>query len=406
MISLHVGTMLKSALWLKEELEKRGVTVWICSTELEAGANYRDEIFNAVKSCRVMIPFVNKRWSDSGECEYEFQLAVRTNLISHDSGATHRTITIGNGDSAYTVPGIRRPAFLPIKFPDIEWTENPGIEQLSCVTNFVVCDAPSLVADTNEQYGAASSGPLLKVIHGLRALGIAVKRLPADPEIIPLPKRAAQSSVHDPVDLAQQVIAGIQMQLQNAQDLFTLVSLGSGRAHPRRVGFGGAESASLLNTFDASDLDKKYLGYCTNDRDGCEVLWALEFTIDLSPSDAEMIIPATGSVVVSVMSANDTTNSMVSKQKEAEYNEYARLNRSATAHLRGSFNRRRGLVVLDAFEKEDEFSLIRLCKYRIILVKDSKVATGLFHPKPDELHPHGIHDDNEWTAVVKLIATK
>jgi len=52
MISLNVGSMNTSALWLKENLEKAGLTVWLCSVSLRGGEDYREGIANAVKNCK------------------------------------------------------------------------------------------------------------------------------------------------------------------------------------------------------------------------------------------------------------------------------------------------------------------------------------------------------------------
>ncbi|KAJ3141381.1 hypothetical protein HK100_007417 [Physocladia obscura] len=401
MISLHVATMEPSAKWLKSELEKRGVSVWMCTTALQAGDNYRNEIVEAVKSSRVVLPMINKNWSKSGECEAEFQLAIRTNLISHDTGATAHTITVDGADGKpYPISGIRRPAFLPLKFPDIEWRENPGVEQLSCLTNFVVCNDVTLLEDAS---GATKADILQQIIHGLRNLGIKVNRLHGDAAFIHMAKRTV-SNVRNPVELAKQVIAGIQVQLQNTQDLFTLVSSKASSS------FAGAN----LRPFALTDLKKRYLGYCTNLRNGCEVLWSLEFHIDpatLPADDDRLIIPITGSMTASIMKVTDEAHTQESKASLAIFSNHKAKSHSAIAQLKGRFNRERGLAILDAFQKQDEYGIIRICKYRIILEQDpnnsaenGKYATGLFHPIPDD-KDHYIHDDDEWTAVIRLIAT-
>ncbi|KAJ3074340.1 hypothetical protein HDU98_011502 [Podochytrium sp. JEL0797] len=401
MLSINCATMETSALWLKKELEARGVSVWMCTTELQAGENYRDGIFQAVKNSRVMIPFINSKWAKSGECESEFSLAVRTNLISHDSGKTARIIHVANPDTKekYPIPGIRRPSFLPLKFSDVEWTENPAIEQLSCSTNFVVCDYANLTDP------AAQSMLLPKILNGLYNLGMQIASLPNDPPIIPMSKRSVTKN-SNPVELAQQVISGIQFQLQNAQDLFTLVSKSTSAA--------ANSTESMFIVFDRESLHRRYLGYCANERDGCEAIWSLEFLIETVESVAEgsewpLVVPVKGSVEVHLMSITDVDQTQESKVAHGSFLQHVNADHSAVAKLTGKFDRRRGMVVLDAFEKEDQFNLIRLCKYRLVLEtgggggngksQAGKQALGLFNPIDK------IGGKEEWTAVIRLVAT-
>ncbi|KAJ3015838.1 UNVERIFIED_CONTAM: hypothetical protein HDU68_012550 [Siphonaria sp. JEL0065] len=380
MLSINCWTMEKSALWLKQELETRGVSVWI-----------------------------NQKWAKSGECEYEFSLAVRTNLISHDSNKTARIIhAVTSTGETYPIPGIRRPSFLPIKFPDVEWTENPAVEQLSCSTNFIVCDAINLL-DPSIQ-----SLLLPKILNGLYNLGIKITPTPTDPPIIPMQKRSITKTTN-PVDLAQQVISGIQFQLQNAQDLFTLVSRSGSTAT------GANANASMFTVFPMESLYKQYLGYCANERGGCEVIWSLEFLIEAQevaaggPENHLLVVPVKGTCTAHLMSVQDVSQTPESKKAFDLFNQHVNEDHSAVAHLTGKFDRRRGLVVLDAYDKDDPFTMIRLCKYRIVLEQDpdasesgksgraGKRALGLFNPIIE--NPKAEELLNEWSAVIRLVAT-
>ncbi|KAI9328729.1 hypothetical protein BDR26DRAFT_873689 [Obelidium mucronatum] len=393
MLSINCWTMEKSAL---------GVSVWMCTSELQAGDNYRDGIFQAVKGCRVLIPFINQKWAKSGECEYEFSLAVRTNLISHDSNKTSRVIqakTASTGEP-YSIPGIRRPAFLPIKFPDIEWTENPAVEQLSCSTNFVVCDSINLLDGTSQTL------LLPKILNGLYNLGIKIQLLPTDPPLIPMAKRSLVKKTN-PVDLAQQVISGIQFQLQNAQDLN-----GGGGGNGATA---GSPNGAMFSVFPLNSLYRQYLGYCANERSGCEVIWSLEFLIepegDFNHQDPPLVGTCEGDFVT------DVSDTVESRQTHDLFNAHVKDDHCAVAFLKGKFDRRRGLVVLDAYDKDDPYSMIRLCKYRIVLeqgpdgnVEDEKNASragkqalGLFNPIIE--NPKKEEALNEWTAVIRLVAT-
>ncbi|KAJ3287110.1 hypothetical protein HDU79_005964 [Rhizoclosmatium sp. JEL0117] len=409
MLSINCATMESSALWLKQELEARGVSVWVCTTELKGGANWRDDIFRAVKGCRVLIPFINEPWANSGECDYEFALAIRTNLVSHDSGKTQRAIVVNGKDGSYAVPGIRRPAFLPLKFPDIPWTAKPAVEQLSCSTNFIVCDSTTLL--DHKFQGLI----LQRILHGLYNLGIKITPLADDSPILPVTKKTVQPMT-DPVSLAQQVITGIQYQLSNAQDLFTLVSR------------NGVSYDNMLREFEIDHLFDDYLGYSGNNRKGCYAIWSLEFKIvkELGPDwkegdDVPFEVPISGTMIAHLMS--------VTKKKEGDPEtdaEYSRLSQyedkqdsKAVAKLKGFFCRRRGLVSLDEYELDTPVGMIRECKYRIVLQHDAdsalplnneklegdskqrsqsgKVALGLFSPKVG-------NPDDEWTSVIRLVA--
>ncbi|KAJ3191994.1 hypothetical protein HK101_007192 [Irineochytrium annulatum] len=297
--------------------------------------NYRDEIFTAVKACRVFLPLINKKWADSGECESEYLLALRTNLISHDSGKTQRTIELPYGDS---VAGIRRPAMLPIKFPSLSWGSNPKRTML------------------------------VKIVNGLRGLGIRVKAIEGDPPFTKMPKKYDSKTKISPLALAQQVITGIQFQLQNTQDLFALISQGS--------------TSSNTLTF----------------LDGCEVFWSMEFLIDFvdkthvsSKMELEGTMIARPEHCIDIADESDEKllKTAASAASFAKFNKHIVKYESAKAHLKGYFFPSRGLAQLDAYKKEDPSGLIRLCKYRIMLDRGAdkclagKRAMGLFQPKAD-----------------------
>ncbi|KAJ3061693.1 hypothetical protein HDU99_005475, partial [Rhizoclosmatium hyalinum] len=320
-----------------------------------------------------------------------------------------RTIVVNGKNGSYAIPGIRRPAFLPLKFPDIPWTAKPAVEQLSCSTNFIVCDSTTLL-DLKFQ-GLV----LQRILHGLYSLGIKVDSLPDDSPLVPVTKKTVQP-ITDPVSLAQQVITGIQYQLSNAQDLFTLVS-----RH-------GVSYDNMLREFEVEHLFDNYLGYSANDRKGCYAIWSLEFKIvkELGPDWKEggvvpSEVPISGTMTAHLMSI--TKNKDGNAEADAEYSRLSQYEDQqeikAVAQLKGVFYRRRGLVLLDAFELDTPVGMIRECKYRIVLQHDAdsgnsldnekpageekqrsqsgKVALGLFSPK--EGNPN-----DEWTSVIRLVA--
>ena len=72
MISLQVKSMQKSALYLRDILEQKGLSVWLC-VEMSGGDQYRTEIVHAIKTCKVFLPLINNAWALSGECEDEYR---------------------------------------------------------------------------------------------------------------------------------------------------------------------------------------------------------------------------------------------------------------------------------------------------------------------------------------------
>lgn len=113
----------------------RGVQVWICTSSLEAGSNFRDEIVHAIKACRVVVPLINNDWASSGECYDEFSLAKRRNLTSHESGRTVH-------------PQARLPAIVPLAFPSLDWERFPHVELLAATTNFLRSETEVLADDS------------------------------------------------------------------------------------------------------------------------------------------------------------------------------------------------------------------------------------------------------------------
>jgi len=136
-ISLNVSSMKESALHLKNYLESKGLSVWIC-VDLLGGENYRDEIIKALKSCSVMILLINEEWALSGECQDEYALAKRLNLTSHESGRSKRE-------------NPRKPCFIPIAFPNLNWTSHSHVELLAASTNFITHNNNSLLNGNAQQ---------------------------------------------------------------------------------------------------------------------------------------------------------------------------------------------------------------------------------------------------------------
>lgn len=89
-LSINVRTIGASATRLAAWLEARGVRVWVCTSSLCGGADYREGIARAVKRCTVFIPLINEAWARSGERNDEFNLAKRLHLTSAEAGRSRR----------------------------------------------------------------------------------------------------------------------------------------------------------------------------------------------------------------------------------------------------------------------------------------------------------------------------
>lgn len=97
MISYRCKTAQAHADALKGLLEAAGVSVFVCSETLRAGEGYRSRIAQTAALCKVMVPLVDQAWAESGECAYEYNIAVRTNLVTKT-----------------------RPVIIPVAMPDIQ----------------------------------------------------------------------------------------------------------------------------------------------------------------------------------------------------------------------------------------------------------------------------------------------
>jgi len=123
-ISLNVNSALKYAQSLQEYLKYQlGLEIFIC-VDMVGGTSYREQIVDAVESCLVFIPLINKDWADSAECGDEFNFARRTNLTSHKAGRTKP-------------PQPRLPVILPIYFKGFDFLAYKDIRLLASSVNFI-----------------------------------------------------------------------------------------------------------------------------------------------------------------------------------------------------------------------------------------------------------------------------
>ena len=107
------------------------------------GDAFRDEIVTQGKCCDVFLLLLNEEWALSGECKDENALAKRLNLTSHERGRTKRTEP-------------RLPVFIPVAFPNLNWSGHSHVELLAASTNFlsqstevITPDSPLLKKNSN-----------------------------------------------------------------------------------------------------------------------------------------------------------------------------------------------------------------------------------------------------------------
>jgi len=99
MLSFHCASSTAAAQALRAALQARGLRVWCCTEDLRVGAAYRAEIGRNAALCGVLVPLISRGWAASSECEYEYNIALRTALVTKSHGA-------------------ERPRIVPIVLPD------------------------------------------------------------------------------------------------------------------------------------------------------------------------------------------------------------------------------------------------------------------------------------------------
>jgi len=363
MISLQVRTMNKSAFALKEYLEKTGLKVWVCTQNLQGGDDYRTEIVNAVKSCKVFLPLINSEWADSGECADEFGLAKRLNLTSHERGNTKE------GE-------LRRPIFCPVAFPNLVWNAHAHVELLAANTNFIVHDRDSFLegnSDTTFQNIALSLATFgLKM--DLKAIGISV-----DQNLLERHSGKGEQEMASSKQLIQELTATIQQQMAFLRSL-------EQRINNKKV-------VNFIDEYNPLILRPRYIGGCANLHMGCEKVWALEFRFVRGELE-KSTVPLTGEMEAKCIQVKDHDGTEASKAEEAKMKIHIEKEHSATVNLKGGFVPKRGLVYVDAQSfKSNEHSLIALCEYRLVINTDGTELTGVFD-----------RGDPKWTAAVRLTA--
>jgi len=77
MISFAVKSMSNTAKKLKVFLSERGFSTWLC-LDIKPGEGYRDRIIENARFCNVFVPLINEDWALSKECEFEYNIALKS----------------------------------------------------------------------------------------------------------------------------------------------------------------------------------------------------------------------------------------------------------------------------------------------------------------------------------------
>jgi len=79
MISLNCATMKNDAIALQKLFNSNGINTWVC-LDMGGGTAMRDDINWAAMNCKVFIALMNENWAKSGECKWEFNIAIRCGI--------------------------------------------------------------------------------------------------------------------------------------------------------------------------------------------------------------------------------------------------------------------------------------------------------------------------------------
>lgn len=81
-LSFNVASSKQLVADARSVFHSRGITTWMC-TDIDGGDSYREEILANVRDAKVFLIFVNEKWAKSQECTFEFNYAMRKNLVKN-----------------------------------------------------------------------------------------------------------------------------------------------------------------------------------------------------------------------------------------------------------------------------------------------------------------------------------
>jgi len=77
MISFSVKSMVNTARKLQALLHEKGYSTWLC-LDIKPGENFRDKIIENARFCNTFVPMINEDWALSKECEFEYNIALKS----------------------------------------------------------------------------------------------------------------------------------------------------------------------------------------------------------------------------------------------------------------------------------------------------------------------------------------
>ena len=105
-ISLCVRTEKEIAQNLVRYLQNRGKRTWCCLNDINSGAIYRNEIVDGLDGTTYFICFLSKDWTESSECQWEYNIAERKHNVSNDKLPTIVPLILDDNNSKFWERGL------------------------------------------------------------------------------------------------------------------------------------------------------------------------------------------------------------------------------------------------------------------------------------------------------------
>jgi len=132
MISLHCATMKNDAVALQKQFTLHNVSTWVC-LDMSGGAAMRDDINWAAMNCKVFVALMNENWAKSGECKWEFNIAIRCGITQ-----------------SY-------PVIIPVVVDNLDFNKYIHIKAIMANTNGIFFDRTNLTKTHGEIFNSVAS---------------------------------------------------------------------------------------------------------------------------------------------------------------------------------------------------------------------------------------------------------
>eukprot|EP01038_Epipyxis_sp_PR26KG_P006390 gene6390-8803_t len=377
MISINVKTMGETGELLKSFFERNNITCWIC-TSMNGGVEFREEIVEAVKKCKIFLPLINDEWARSGECKDEYNLAKRLNLTSHESGRT--------------VEGEKRlPVILPIAFPNLIWNKYSHVELLAASTNFIV-HKESAMLEGNEAYIETINS----LIRSIKDLGLSdleiFGELDEKPSQTTVVKGDSSDSSQTQLELKGQ-LRNVTLQLNDViQQMMNLQSVISRPvvSATKIISQSSVQSTPLfpINGWLNEHVKGRYLGILYEFCADCRVTWSLELVLELVGDENAIPLQVSGYIRWRMMNAVATVDNDRSRWYLKSRYERITDGWEQDELFNGEFDRNTGNLKLKTYslrhvEGKKPYppkDMLCECVYQFTLIHDGTELVGRYMP--------------------------